>query len=96
MYSHGLMAGDMKVILSTIRKRVKVFSSGLMVESTREDGKTVNNTELVLTLLLAVKRSKENGKKVKDFTGFKTNDLIFLFLMFQINKELKVRIFLIF
>lgn len=74
MYSHGQMVDDMKVIMSMIKRRVKVFSSGLMVESTREDGKTVNNTELVHTPLLAVKQSKESGKKAKDFTGFKTND----------------------
>jgi len=53
-----------------------------MAESMKEDGKTVNNTELELTLLLAVKQSKESGKKVKDFTGFKTNETIFVFLMF--------------
>jgi hypothetical protein len=68
------MAEDMKVIMSMTRRRVKVFSSGLMAESTKEDGKTVNNTELVHTPLLAVKQSKESGKKEKDFIGFKTNE----------------------
>jgi len=74
VYSHGQMAEDMKVIMSMIKKRVKEFSSGLTVESMREDGKTVNNMELVHTLLQAVKQSKENGKKERDFTGSKTND----------------------
>jgi len=82
VYSHGLMAGDMKVIMSTIRKRVKVFSSGLMAENTKEDGRMVNSTELVPTPLLAVKQSKESGKKEKDFIGFKINETIFVFLMF--------------
>jgi hypothetical protein len=76
------MAGDMKEIMLMIRKRVKVFSSGLMAESTKEDGKTENNTVSEPTLLPAVKQSKESGKKVKDFTGFKTNETIFVFLMF--------------
>lgn len=82
MFSHGQMAEGTRVIMWMIRKRVKVFSSGLMAESMKEDGKTANNTELELTLLLAVKQSKESGKKVKDFTGFKTNETIFVFLMF--------------
>ena len=55
------------------------FSIGLMAESMRVDGKMENNTELVLTPQLAVKQSKESGKKVKDFTGFKTNETIFHF-----------------
>ena len=76
------MAEDMRVIMSTIKKRVKVFSSGLMAESTKEDGKMENNTELVPTPLLVVKQSKESGKKVKDFIGFKINETIFVFLMF--------------
>ena len=76
------MAGDMKVIMSTIRKRVKVFSSGLMAESMKEDGRMENNTVLEPTHQQAVKQSKESGKRVKDFTGFKTNETIFVFLMF--------------
>ena len=62
-----------------IRKRVKVFSSGLMVESMREDGKTENNMVLEPTPPLVVKQNKESGKRVKDFTGFKTNETIFVF-----------------
>lgn len=73
------MAEDMRVIMLTIKKRVKVFSSGLMAESTKEDGKMENNTELVPTPLLAVKQSKESGKKEKDFTGFRINETIFVF-----------------
>ena len=76
------MAGDMKVIMSTIKKRVKVFSSGLMAESMKEDGRMENNTVLEPTHQQAVKQSKESGKRVKDSTGFKTNETIFVFLMF--------------
>jgi hypothetical protein len=53
-----------------------------MAESTREAGKMVNSTESVPTPQLVVKQSRESGKKVKDFTGFKTNETIFVFLMF--------------
>ena len=73
------MAEDMRVIMLTIKKKVKVFSSGLMAESTKEDGKMENNMELVPTPLLAVKQSKESGKKEKDFTGFRINETIFVF-----------------
>jgi len=75
------MAEDTRVIMSTTRRRVKVFSSGLTAESTKEDGRTENNTVLEPTHPPAVKQSKENGKKVKDFTGFKTNETILNFLM---------------
>ena len=56
-----------------------MFSSGLMAESTKEDGKMENNMELVPTPLLAVKQSKESGKKERDFIGFKINEIIIVF-----------------
>jgi hypothetical protein len=68
-----------------------------MVESTREDGKMVNNTESELTPLLVVKQSKESGKKVKDFTGFKINETIFrLFNSFKNIKNYMFEYFLSF
>ena len=89
------MAGDMKEIMSMIKKKVKVFSSGQMAESMREDGKTENNTVLEPTPPLVVKQNKESGKRVKDFIGFKTNETIFVF--FKVFKILRInlRIFLI-
>jgi len=66
----GLMDVDMKVNISMIRKKVMVTSIGQMAESTREDGKMVNNTVLVLILQLVVKLNKVNGMTVKDFTGY--------------------------
>ena len=50
---------------------------GLMVGSMREAGKTESNMELELILLLAEKPRMENGKKEKDFTGFKINETNF-------------------
>jgi hypothetical protein len=66
----GLMDVDMKVNISMIRKKVMVTFIGQMVESTKEDGKMVNNTVLVLILQLVVKLNKVNGMMVKDFTGY--------------------------
>jgi len=66
----GQMDVDMKVNISMIRKKVMVTSIGQMAESTREGGKMVNNTVLVLILQLVVKLNKVNGMTVKDFTGY--------------------------
>jgi len=60
----GQMDVDMKVNISMIRKKVMVTSIGQMAESTREDGKMVNNTVLVLILQLVVKLNKVNGMTV--------------------------------
>ena len=68
------MVEDTKEITLMIRKRVMVFSIGLMAESTKEDGKTENNMVLVPTPLQVEKLSKESGKMERDFTGFKTNN----------------------
>jgi hypothetical protein len=73
------MAEDMKVIMSMIRRKETESSSGLMAESMTEAGKTENNTVLELTLLPAVNPSKENGKKERDFIGFKINEIIIVF-----------------
>lgn len=70
----GQTAEDTKVIMSMIKRKVKAHSTGQMVENTREVGKMENNTELEHTPLQVEKLSKENGKKAKDFIGFKTNE----------------------
>ena len=59
------------------KKKVKVSFTGLMVESTKVVGKTVNNMESAPIPLLAVRRSKVSGKKEKDFTGSRTNETNF-------------------
>jgi hypothetical protein len=82
VFLHGLMAGDTKAITLMTKKRVKEFSIGLMEESTKEVGKTENNTELEPTPLLAVKQNKENGKKEKDFTGYRINEHFKLFIIY--------------
>ena len=69
-YLHGLMDVDMKVNILMIRKKEMVTFIGQMEESTREDGKMVNNTVLVLILPLVVKLNKVNGMMVKDFIGY--------------------------
>jgi len=69
--SLGQTAEDMKESTSMTRKKVKESFSGQMAESTREAGKTENNTELVSTPPQVVKPSKESGKKVKDYIGSK-------------------------
>ena len=61
-----------------IRKRVKVDFSGLTEESTRKDGETESNTVSELTPQLAVRRSKESGKRAKDFIGSETTKNDFL------------------
>ena len=50
-----------------------------MAESTMEAGKTENNTVLEPTPLQAANQSKESGKKERDFTGFKINEIIIVF-----------------
>lgn len=42
-YLHGLIIEDMKDHMLMIKKKVMVFFIGRMVESTRENGKMVNN-----------------------------------------------------
>lgn len=70
VFLHGLMEDDMKVNMLMIRKRVKVDSTGLMEENTREDGETASSMELEPTPQLVVRQSKESGKKEKDCIGF--------------------------
>jgi len=68
------MAENMWEIMLTIKKRVKENSTGLMAESTKVDGRTENNMVLEHIPLLVEKQSRENGKKARDFIGFRTND----------------------
>ena len=71
------MAENMKENMLMIRKKDKVSSFGLMVESMMEDGKTENKTALVLTLPQAEKLSRESGKMEKDSIGSKiTNEMV--------------------
>ena len=59
-----------------IKKRVKEDSFGQMAESMKVDGEMENSMELEHILQLAVRPSKENGKKVRDSIGshLMTND----------------------
>merc|ERR1711957_374303 len=68
--SHGLTAEDMKEIMSTTRKKEMESFIGQMAGNTKEAGKTENNMELELIHQQAVRLSKVNGQKVKDFTGY--------------------------
>ena len=52
-----------------IRKRVMESFTGPTAENITVVGKMVNNMASELTPLLVVRQSKENGQKVKDFTG---------------------------
>ena len=73
-FSHGQTVEDMKASISTIRKRVKVFSTGLMEEDTKVAGKMESNTDLAPTLQLVGKPNKESGKRVKDSIGLRMSN----------------------
>ena len=78
VFSHGQMAGDMKVITSMTRKKAKAFSIGklfliykpikigLMAESTMATGKTESNMASVFTHQQLERPRKESGVKVKE------------------------------
>ena len=63
------MAEDMKEIILMIKKKDKESFIGQTEESMRVAGETENNMVRVHIPLLAVRRSKVNGKKEKDFIG---------------------------
>ena len=86
VFSPGQMAEVTKVITTTIRKRDKVLSSGLMVENTWENGRIINRMELELTFLLAENQRKVSGKKVKDSIGYTMYETI----LFHFNQFLKI------
>ncbi len=71
-YSLGQMVEDTKENMWTIKKRAKDNSSGQMVESMKVAGRMVNNMESVPILQHQAKLNKDNGKKEKDFIGYKT------------------------
>ena len=64
------MAEDMRETMSMIRRKAMVYSSGLMEENMKVDGKMVSNTVLVLIHQPVERPSKETGKRVKDLIGF--------------------------
>ena len=64
------MEEGMRVITSTIKKKVKVDFSGLMEENMRVDGETESNMVSELILLQVERPNRVNGKKVKDFIGY--------------------------
>ena len=72
--SHGQTVEDTKVTTSMIRKKDKDLSIGQTVENMKVAGRMESNTELELIHPLVERQSKESGKKVRDFTGFQTND----------------------
>lgn len=72
----GLMVDAMKVTMLMIKKRVKESFSGQTEENTKEDGEMESNMESEHIHLLAVKPSRENGKKVRGFIGFQTMEKI--------------------
>ena len=69
MSSPGLMADDMKEIILMIRKKDKECFIGQMEENIKVAGKMENNMEKAFINLLAVNKSKESGKKEKDYIG---------------------------
>lgn len=57
----GLTKKCMKVLLSWIKEKDMELSFGKMVESTLENGRMENSTELVYTLVPMAKQGKECG-----------------------------------
>ena len=73
----GLMAASLKVILSTIKWKVMVFTTGSMVGFTMENGSIINNMVKVASLgpmeeFMKEATSKINAK-VKVFSHGKSN-----------------------
>jgi hypothetical protein len=66
-----------------IKKKVKDLSTGQTVVNTKEAGKMESNMVSVHILLQVERQSKESGKKERDFTGFKTNDLLNYAIFFK-------------
>ena len=67
--SHGPMVDAMRENTSMIKKKVKVCSTGLMAESMKVVGKTVNSTQSERTLQQAVRLNKASGRMERDCTG---------------------------
>ena len=75
--SSGLMAANLKVILSTIKWKVMVFTTGSMVGFMMENGSIINNMVKVASLgpmgeSMKAAMSKINAK-VKVFSHGKSN-----------------------
>jgi len=60
------MAESMKVLTVMIRKKATASSFGRTVESTKEVGSMVNNTELGHTHLQVERQRKVSGKMAKE------------------------------
>lgn len=60
-YSHGLMVGDMKENILTIRRKEKGHFSGPMAGSTKGTGRTGNSTESEFTHQPLGRQREENG-----------------------------------
>jgi len=67
--SLGQMAENMKATTLTIKKKDKERSIGLTAGNTKEAGRTESSTESDITHQQVEKLSKENGMKVRDYTG---------------------------
>merc|ERR1711935_824711 len=70
VFSRGLMAEGMKVLMSTIRRKDKETSTGQMDVNTKVAGRTENNMALELTHPQVGKPSRVSGLMVRGFTGF--------------------------
>ena len=66
---HGPTAESMKEITMTTKSKAKVYSPGLMAESTMGTGLMGNNTVKAFIILPKEKSKKENGKKEKELDG---------------------------
>ena len=64
------MAEGMKATMLMTRRKVTVYSTGPMAESTKVAGRMENNMASVHTHPQAAKPNKANGKRVKDLIGF--------------------------
>lgn len=65
VYSHGVMAKNMKENMSMIKKKVMEYSLGQMGNNIEDIGKTVNNMVKDVQQLMA-RQHMEHGKKAKE------------------------------
>lgn len=68
-YSPGRMAEDTRVNTLTIKRKVKVFSTGQMEGSTKAIGKMVSSMASVSIPQLLARPKKENGEKARELLG---------------------------
>ena len=68
-HSLGKTAEYTRVPTPTTKKMATVNSSGLIIEPTKANGKTVNNTEKENISIAKALKEKENGKKEKESSG---------------------------